>query len=226
MTAIEAALRETLAETYCSIERLGLSICRSGNVSVRFEDRMLITPAGADGSTIKPEAVVEATFDGRVREGGRPSSEWSMHAEIYRAFPEAGAVVHAHADACVALSCCRRDIPAFHYMIASFGGNDIRCADYALFGTPELARAAVRALAGRKACLLANHGMICHGRTPQDALAGALKLEMLARQYCLSLTLGEPVLLSREEMAAAHRRYAGGYSADAREHQQETNSAP
>jgi L-fuculose-phosphate aldolase len=127
---------------------------------------------------------------------------------IYRAYPRAKAVVHAHSDACVAISCQRRTIPPFHYMVAAFGGHDVRCADYAIFGSQTLADAAVAALEGRKACLLANHGMICHGASLEDALASTIKLEMLARQFCFSASFGEPVLLSATEMDEALERYA------------------
>jgi L-fuculose-phosphate aldolase len=203
----QAPLRLALCEAYRDFERLGLSSGSAGNISVRWRDGMLISPAGATAASVAPEAFVAMSLDGDVLSAGKPSSEWAMHAEIYRRTASAQAVVHAHPDACVALSCQRRVIPAFHYMIAAFGGVDIPCSSYAPFGTIELARAAVAALDRRSACLLANHGMICHAKTLSDAIANALKLEVLARQYILSLQIGPPVLLNDEEVAVVRERY-------------------
>jgi L-fuculose-phosphate aldolase len=138
---------------------------------------------------------------------GVPSSEWSMHLAIYRHYPQAFAVVHTHSDACVALACQQRALPAFHYMLAGFGGDDVRCATYATFGTDALADAAVDALRDRSACLLANHGMICHAATIEKAVAGAAKLETLARQYWMSAQLGTPTVLDAAEMARVRERY-------------------
>ncbi|MDF1748650.1 MAG: class II aldolase/adducin family protein, partial [Alphaproteobacteria bacterium] len=111
-----------------------------------------------------------------------PSSEWRMHADIYRQRPEAQAVVHAHPTFCTALSCRREGIPAFHYMVAMAGGIDIRCSDYATFGTEALSKTMIAALEGRKACLLANHGMICFEANLTRALGLAIEVENLARQ--------------------------------------------
>ena len=207
-----SGIGESLCATYRELGRRALSLGSSGNVSVRLgDDDMLITPSGASGETVASDQLVRMTLSGRIVSGAKPSSEWMMHAAIYRSYAGAGAVVHAHPDACVALSCLRRPIPAFHYMVAAFGGDDIRCSAYAQFGSRALADATVVALEGRRACLLANHGMICHAGTLDAALADAIKLEMLARQYCLALGLGTPVLLSPQQMAAVHRRYSAGY---------------
>jgi L-fuculose-phosphate aldolase len=203
----ESSLRQELCETYRELDRLGLSSGSAGNVSARWSEGMLISPAGAKGTSIAPEHFVHTSLEGRAHGDHAQSSEWAMHAEIYRRKPLAQAVVHAHPDACVALSCQRRAIPAFHYMIAAFGGNDIPCSGYAPFGTPELAHAAAAALESRTACLLANHGMICHAETLAEALANALKLEVLAKQYTLSLQIGPPVILTSEEMAVVSERY-------------------
>jgi L-fuculose-phosphate aldolase len=203
----QASLRTRLCEAYRDFERLGLSSGSAGNVSVRWSGGMLISPAGATAASAAPEAFVAMSLDGDVHSDGKPSSEWAMHAEIYRRTQNAQAVVHAHPDACVALSCQRRVIPAFHYMIASFGGSDVPCSCYAPFGSNELALAAASALEGRSACLLANHGMICHAKSLSEAIANALKLEVLARQYILTLQIGPPVLLNDEEMAVVRERY-------------------
>jgi L-fuculose-phosphate aldolase len=203
----QASLRNALCEAYRDFERLGLSSGSAGNISVRWSGGMLISPAGATAASAAPEAFVAMSLDGDVLSTGKPSSEWAMHAEIYRGTLNAQAVVHAHPDACVALSCQRRAIPAFHYMIAAFGGSDIPCSSYAPFGSMELALAAAAALDGRSACLLANHGMICHAKSLSEAIANALKLEVLARQYILSLQIRPPILLSDEEMTIVRERY-------------------
>ena len=208
MTADAAAI----VFAYRELARLGLNIGSSGNVSQRDGAGMVITPSGVTAETVATGRLVAVGLDGAVVGAGTPSSEWAMHASIYRACPAAGAIVHTHADACTALACLGEGLPAFHYMVVSFGGADVRCAPYATFGTPELAEAAVAALDGRTACLLANHGMICHGRNPAAALATALRLETLARQYLLARGAGTPRLLTAEEIAAALVRY-GSYGA-------------
>ena len=207
-TSLELELRLALTNAYQGLARAGLNSGSSGNISCRFHDGVLISPTGADGDTISAPAMVSITLDGQVLGLGVPSSEWAMHAEIYRRYPSANAIVHTHADSCVALACQRRPIPAFHYMIAAFGGDDIRCAGYATFGTQELAQLAADALNGRSACLLANHGMICHGPTIDKALANAIQLETLARQYWMSLQGGgAPAVLDSAEMARVTDRY-------------------
>jgi L-fuculose-phosphate aldolase len=203
----ERGVREALSAAYRQLGTLGLTSGTAGNVSARFEEGMIISPAGASASKIAPEHFVKTALDGVTLGEGVKSSEWSMHAEIYKRKPEAQAVVHAHPDACVALSCHRKPIPSFHYMIAAFGGNDVPCSRYATFGSIELAHAAVDALEKRSACLLANHGMICFSSSLDSAIANALKLETLARQYLLSLQAGAPVLLSNAEMEIVRQKY-------------------
>jgi L-fuculose-phosphate aldolase len=199
---------EQIVDAYVRLDREGLNRGSSGNVSVRCgEDGLLISPTGIDAARITPSAIVEISLDGVARSEGIPSSEWQMHAEIYRRFPETHAVVHTHADACVTLACQRIGIPAFHYMVAGYGGNDIRCAPYATFGSASLAHAAADALEGRSACLLANHGMLSRGRDIGAAVQTAIKLETLARHYWMTLQLGPPVLLSEEEMQEVKTRY-------------------
>lgn len=193
---------------YRELGRLGLNTGSSGNVSQRSGAGMLITPTGIAADTVDAAGLVALSLNGEVDGSGKPSSEWEMHAGIYAAYPAAGAVVHTHADACTALACLGQDLPPFHYMVVGFGGEDVRCAPYATFGTPALAASAVAALAGRTACLLANHGMICHGRDPAAALATALALETLARQYLLARSAGSPRLLGPADIAAARDRYS------------------
>ena len=178
----------------------GLNQGTSGNVSVRRGDGMLVTPSGVPYDETTPDMLVEVGADGAWRGPLKPSSEWRMHLAIYADRPEAGAVVHVHSPYATALSCHRRGIPAFHYMVAAAGGPDIRCADYATFGTEALSGAMAAALAGRAACLLANHGQIAFGPTLDKALWLAGEVETLARQYLLALGLGAPVELDGAEM--------------------------
>ena len=205
MTSQQAA--SDMAEAMRALQEAGLNNGTSGNISVRTGDGMLITPTGIASDKLRPDMMVPMRFDGQWDHALRPSSEWSMHAAIYEAYPQAAAVVHAHPDHCVALSSLRRPLPAFHYMIASFGGDDVPCSAYEPFGSPELGAAAVVALKGRNACLLANHGMICHGADLASATARAVKLETLARQYFLACSIGSPVLLGADEMGAVKVRY-------------------
>ncbi len=198
---------DAVASTYRALGAAGLSFGSSGNVSCRTDGGMLITRSGVSVDAITGADIVAVDAEGGMPAGAKPSSEWFMHADIYRAYPQAQAVVHAHADACTALACLRRPIPAFHYMIAGFGGDDVRCTDYVTFGTPELGRLAVDALLDRTACLLGNHGMICHGKSLEAALAAAIRLEALARQYLLACSAGEPRLLTAEEMRLTRERY-------------------
>lgn len=201
------ASRQAIVTTVGRLEQKGFNHVSSGNVSCRFAGGVLITPTGANAANLTPERIVHLESGGTVIGSGIPSSEWHMHVALLDAFPVANAVVHTHADACVALSCLRRDIPAFHYMIGSFGGNSVRCAGYATFGTEALATAAVEALRDRTVCLLANHGMIAIGKTLEAAFNATVKLETLARQYILAVGAGEPVLLPDDEMARVVARY-------------------
>jgi L-fuculose-phosphate aldolase len=185
----------------------GLIVGSSGNVSERSERGMIITPSGGAPDRVHETAMAETTLDGTCLNNATPSSEWEMHAAIYRAFPNAACVVHTHADACTALACLGRPLSPFHYMVVQFGGADVRCAPYVTFGTAELAAHAVTALKGRSACLLANHGMILYASDPQQALTRTLLLETLCRQYLLALAAGKPRLLSAEEILAAQQRF-------------------
>lgn len=201
-------MKARVLDTARALNRKGLSVARSGNVSARNGDGFFITPSAASYDAITEEDIAEVALDGEPRGGRRsPSSEWRFHADIYRTRPEVGAVVHAHSTCATALACLRRPIPPFHYMVAVAGGRDIRCAPYALFGSQELSDHAVTALAGRRACLLANHGQIAVGSDLEEALRLAEEVEELARQYLQALTVAEPVLLSREEMTAVLRRF-------------------
>ncbi len=207
----EAALRAALVEACRSLNALGINQGTSGNISLRDGDAMLISPSATPYEDMRPEQVARMPLDGEGAWEGplKPSTEWRMHLDILRARPEVAAVVHAHPTFCTALAMCRRPIPAAHYMVAAFGGAEVRCAEYATFGTPELSEAAVAAMEGRSACLLANHGMIVCGATLARAMWLAVELETLARQYCHALQVGTPVLLDAAEIAEVARRFAG-----------------
>ncbi len=196
-TKSESSLREVLTEQYKYVAGLGLNEQSTGNLSIRLDDGMLISPTGATNDTIAPETIVKTMLDGEWEGDRRPSTEWRMHAEVYRQFPKVRAVVHTHSDNCVALSCHNLPLPGFHYLIGLFGGNDVPCVPYFTFGTAGPAAAA--ALKDRTACLLGNHGMISRGGSLGSAVATALRLEIMCRQYLLSRQLGEPKLLTDKE---------------------------
>lgn len=207
----EQELRQEIVSVAQAIDRAGFCPSKSGNVSARFGDGLLITPSGLPYAQTKPEDLIHLGGDGTVLSGSRkPSSEWPFHTAIYKARPDAQAIVHTHSPRATALSCTRRGIPAFHYMIALCGGADIRCAEYATFGTPELAENAVRALDGRKAVLLANHGVIALGQTLAGAHTIVAEVENLAGQYLDILAAGiEPVILDAAEMERVGAKFAG-----------------
>ena len=195
-TAEEGALREALAQQYRYVAALGLNALASGNVSCRLgADAMLISAGGATPETIAPDTVVRTTLDGTWEGDRQPSSEWRMHAAIYQQHPTAGAVVHTHSDYCVAVASHNQPLPGFHYLVGTFGGNDVPCVPYATFGTEQLARSASNALTDRTACLLGNHGMICRGGDLASAVELAHRLEIMCRQYVLARHLGEPDVL-------------------------------
>ncbi len=188
---------------------LGINQGTSGNISVRCGAGILVTPSATPYEDMGPEQIVAMDFAGGWSGGVKPSTEWRFHLEILRARPEAAAVVHTHATFCTTLSMARRGIPACHYMIAQFGGDDVRCAEYANFGTAELAANALAALEGRCACLLANHGMIVVGPSLARAMWLAVELETLAKQYYHAVALGGGVLLTAAEVTAAARAFDG-----------------
>jgi L-fuculose-phosphate aldolase len=207
MAATATANHEALARAALVLYRAGLNQGSEGNVGLRTTDGVLITPSGLHWEDVGPEDMVHVDANG-VATGGKPSSEWPLHRAILDARPEINAVVHTHSSFATTIACLRRDIPPFHYMIAMAGGNDIRCSRYATFGTQALARATVEALEGRRACLLANHGMIAVGTSLDQAVALALAVEKLCEQYWRACQLGDPVLLTEEEMAEVMERFA------------------
>ena len=186
----------------------GINRGKSGNVSARIDGGFLITPSGLPYADTTTDDIVAVDETGTASGTRKPSSEWRFHLDIYRARPQAAAIVHAHSPFATTLACLDRGIPAFHYMIAMAGGNDIRCAPYATFGTQELSDAALCALDGRKACLLAHHGMIAIGETLKKALALAVEVETLAEMYWRALQIGEPRVLDDEEMRAVVAKFS------------------
>lgn len=203
----ETELRAALAETARRSARQGLNPGSSGNVSVRLSGGFLVTPSGLPNDTLQAGQMVAVDMEGRPRGDLKPSSEWRIHRDIYRARPEVHAVVHAHSPYAVSLACLRRDIPSFHYMIAAAGGKDIRCAGYATFGTQALSDNVLGALQNRRACLMANHGLVAVGASLDAALSLAMEVEELCAQYWRASLMGEPVLLDDAEMDEVLERF-------------------
>ncbi len=197
----ETAARRAVIDTAHSMSRSGLSPGRSGNVSCRWGEGMLVTPTGMAYDALEPADIVFVTCAGTVPSGQRkPSSEWRFHLSAYNTRSEIGAVVHTHSLHATVLACAHKPIPAFHYMVAAAGGKDIPLVPYATFGTEELSRHVESGLKHRNACLMANHGQIAIGPTLTAALELAHEVEVLAEQYYKVLTLGKPILLSDAEM--------------------------
>jgi len=201
------ALRARIVATALAMNAQGINRGKSGNVSARIDDGFLITPSALPYEETKPRDIVALDGTGNATGGRKPSSEWRFHRDIYAARADVAAIVHAHSPFATTLACLERPIPAFHYMVAVAGGGDIRCAPYATFGTQTLSDHAVAALDGRRACLLAHHGMIAVGASLGSALALAVEVETLAEMYWRSIVVGEPTLLSDDEMARVVARF-------------------
>lgn len=203
----DTELRTELLETARAMAAAKLNTGTAGNASVRTPDGMLITPSGLPAEACSPDDMVVVAPDGKPSGRLAPSSEWRLHNDLYAHRPEAGAIIHAHAPFATALACQRLEIPPFHYMIARFGGNSVRCAAYATFGTQALSDRIAAAIADRSACLMANHGMLVFGRNLPHALALAIEFETLCEQFWRTRQLGEPVLLSDDEMREVTERF-------------------
>ena len=178
-----------------------LSTLRSGNVSLRYKNGFLITPSGVKYSLLKVDDIVFVSLDGKFDETkNKPSSEWRFHKDIYSSKNEANAIVHAHSTHATAVSAHNKDVPAFHYMVALAGGNDLKCAKYATFGTQELSDNIINALKNRKACLMSNHGQVAFGDNLEQAFELAQEVENICHQYINVIKIGKPKILSSSEM--------------------------
>ncbi len=203
-------LRLSLIDTAISMNTSGINHGTSGNVSVRLPDGLLITPSAMKYEQCRPEDIVFMTMDGvSHHEKRKPSSEWRFHRDIYQGKREAGAVLHAHSPWSTILACLHQEIPAFHYMVAVAGGNTIPLAPYATFGTQELSDQALHALKNRKACLLANHGLLCYAKDLESALDLAIEVENLSRVFCQTLQIGSPKILGDAEMEQVISLFTG-----------------
>ena len=210
-----ADLRQQLIDSARCMQAAGLNRGTAGNLSVRVEDGgagaggdFLITPTGMAYDSLLTADIVHMRRDGSCRGHRRPSSEWRFHRDLYAARADAGAILHAHSPFATSIACLRRDIPPFHYMIARFGGDSVRCAAYATFGTQALSDAVLLAIVNRRACLLANHGMLVLGDDLQQAIDLGIELETLCEQYWRACQLGQPVLLDTAEMATVLDKFA------------------
>jgi L-fuculose-phosphate aldolase len=211
MTREEKALREAIVAKARWMNTCGLNQGTSGNISARYNDVMLITPSAAAYDAMTPQMIAAMPLDGEYGSWTgpmKPSTEWRFHLNIMKSRPDVGAVVHTHSTYATVLSIARKEIPACHYMMAAFGGPTIRCAGYARYGSKELADHALEALEGRNGCLLANHGMIALGANLDRAMWLAVELETIARQYYLSLALGDPFILTDEQIAETARAFS------------------
>ncbi len=218
MASPELELRQALVLAARRMNSAGINQGTSGNLSARIPGGLLITPSGTPYERMEPADLCAIDVHGQPldavprAEGLRPSSEWRLHADLLRSRPELNAVVHCHSIQATALACHGRGLPPFHYMVVMAGGPDIRCAPYATFGSQQLSDLALQALSGRRACLLAQHGQVTLGASPEQALGLAIEVETLAHMYLQALQLGEPPQLSAEEMArVAHTMAALHY---------------
>jgi L-fuculose-phosphate aldolase len=203
----ELPLRKKIIANALAMNVLGINRGKSGNVSARWKNGFLITPSGLPYEETRPAEIVFVDSKGKPTGKQPPSSEWRFHHDIYRTRKDAQAVVHTHSSFATTLACLGMGVPAFHYMIAVAGGNSIRCAPYATFGTQELSDHALKALSGRHACLLANHGMIATGDSLEHALALAVEVEALCEQYWRAVQIGKPAILSDAEMEVVLEKF-------------------
>lgn len=204
----EKRLRDEAVAAIRRLDALGMNRGSTGNLSLRHGAGMLITPTGMGADDLRPQDLVWLGWDGTLRGNWQPSSEWHFHRAVYRARPDLQAIVHTHSTHATALACLRRELPAFHYMVAVAGGDSVPCTPYHLFGTEALSDAVALALRDRDATLMANHGLVACGATLTRAMKVAQEIESLCEAYLKALGVGEPVLLSKEQMAAVIERFA------------------
>lgn len=212
MTKNERALAAQIVRSCLELQRRSLNQGTAGNVSVRLKDGFLVTPTGLPYDVMKPEDLVRVDWEGAPSGRRRPSSEWRLHLDVYKNRPEIGAVIHTHSGYATTLACLRRPIPSFHYIMAFFGGDDIRCSEYATYGTQELSDFVLKSLENRKAALMGSHGLIVLGADLAQALALTVEAETLAMMYWRALQVGEPVILPSDEIERVRRKaQASGY---------------
>ena len=208
MTANKQKIRQEIIATARKFSSYQLSFGCSGNVSARSSTGFLITPSGIGYDDLVPGDINEIDWQGKLTGGRmRPSTEWQLHHTLYLKRPDINAVVHVHSTYATAVACTRKAIPAFHYMVTKLGGNSIPCAEYATFGSVALAENVAEALGNHMACLLANHGQVCVGTDLATALHYAGEVENLAKQYCISMALGDVVLLDEKEMQINREKF-------------------
>jgi L-fuculose-phosphate aldolase len=206
-TLDETGLRQALLAALRRLDAQGLNRGSTGNISHRWGEGMLITPTGMGADDLDVDDLVWLGWDGTLRGRWQPSSESPFHQALYQGRPDLQAVVHTHSTHATALACLRRDLPAFHYMVAVAGGDSVRCAPYHLFGTQALSQAVVQAMQDRKACLLATHGLVAAGATLREAMKVTIEIESLCDSYLRALAVGQPVLLSADEMRVVIERF-------------------
>ena len=203
------ALRDSAVAAVRRLDALGMNRGSTGNVSLRHEQGMLITPTGMGADDLRAQDMVWRGWDGTLRGQWQPSSEWHFHQAIYLARPDLNAIVHTHSVHAAALACLRRRLPSFHYMVAVAGGDDVPCVPYHLFGTEALSSAVAAAFAERDACLMANHGLVAGGATMARAMKVLQEVESLCEVYLKALAVGEPALLTRVQMDEVIEKFKG-----------------
>jgi L-fuculose-phosphate aldolase len=207
----ENYVRQSIIDHCRKMNALGINQGTSGNISARYEDRMLITPSAAPYDEMTPDMIASLPLEGEYGAWDgprRPSTEWRFHLDIMRSRPEVQAVIHTHAIYSTILAIAHKPIPACHYMIAAFGGDDVKVCDYARYGTKELSDNILKAMEGRTACLMANHGMLVTGASLEKAMWAAVELETIAKQYYHALLIGGAVVLSSEEITGVRKGFA------------------
>lgn len=194
---------QALVDATVALDARGLNAGTSGNLSVRADGGLWVTPSAVPPAELAADRIVLLDTTGAAQTPGVPTSEWRIHRDIYASRPEAGGIVHVHSPHATALAVLREDLPAFHYQVAKAGGRFIACSTYAPYGTQDLSDAVLAALGPRRACLMANHGMLAWGPDLSSAMALAIEVEVLCRQYLIARSAGTPVLLSDEQMDVA-----------------------
>ncbi len=205
----ELQLRTALLDTSRRMVELGLNRGTAGNASVRCGGDILITPSALPVAEMTERDMVLLDADGKLLQGGKPSSEWRFHRDILKARPEIGGVLHMHSPFATTIACLGKDVPAVHYHIAIAGGDSIRCTPYTIFGEQNLSDLALEALRDRKACLLGNHGMIALGKNLAEALSVAHEVEYLCEIYWRTLQAGEPRILTAQQMHEVQEKFVG-----------------